>query len=115
MKWEILQNPFERCKWACCGIIVKDLDESVKFYAEVVGLEVSAHREKDYFFRIGCRGVLALIQLPCGHARFEAEMRPKYSGKVFTHFGFEADSVASVFCLSNAFETAWNQYCQGGV
>jgi catechol 2,3-dioxygenase len=79
------------------GLSVSDLDESVRFYTEVLGLAVSEQREKDAFFQIGQDDVLALIQYPGGVARFDAEMRPKNWGKAFTHFGLAAESVRAVF------------------
>ena len=83
------------------GLSVSDLDESIHFYTEVLGLEMSEHREKDAFFRIGSHDVLALIQYPGDAARFDAEMRPKNRGKAFTHFGFMAESAESVFEFQN--------------
>ena len=79
------------------GLSVADLDESVQFYTEVLGLELSERREKDAFLQIGTDDVLALIQYPGGAERFEAEMRPKNWGKIFTHFGLAAESVEAVF------------------
>ena len=79
------------------GLSVSDLDESVRFYTEVLGLEMSERREKDAFFKIGADDVLALIQYPGGAERFESEMRPKNRGKAFTHFGLAAESGAAVF------------------
>ncbi|MCF7817055.1 MAG: VOC family protein [Kiritimatiellales bacterium] len=79
------------------GLSVSDLDESVRFYTEVLGLEISERREKDVFFRVGADDVLALIQYPGGAERFDAEMRPKNWGKAFTHFGLAAESAEAVF------------------
>jgi lactoylglutathione lyase len=79
------------------GLSVADLDESIRFYTEVLGLEMSERREKDAFFNIGGDDVMALIQYPGGPERFDAEMRPKNRGKAFTHFGLTAESVAAVF------------------
>lgn len=79
------------------GLSVADLDESVRFYSEVLGLEISERREKDAFFLVGEDDVLALIQYPGGAERFDAEMRPKNRGKAFTHFGLTADSMQAVF------------------
>lgn len=79
------------------GLSVSDLDESVRFYTEVLGLEMSERREKDAFFRIGKDDVLALIQYPGGPERFDVEMRPKNRGKAFTHFGLAAESAKAVF------------------
>jgi metallothiol transferase len=79
------------------GLSVSDLDESIRFYSEVLGLEMSERREKDAFFPIGKDDVLALIQYPGGAVRFDAEMRPKNWGKAFTHFGLTANSMQSVF------------------
>ncbi len=44
------------------GLSVADLDESIRFYMEVLGLEMSERRERDAFFRIGEEDVLTLIQ-----------------------------------------------------
>jgi catechol 2,3-dioxygenase-like lactoylglutathione lyase family enzyme len=79
------------------GLSVSDLDESVQFYTEVLGLELSERREKDAFLHLGSDDVLALIQYPAGTERFDAEMRPKNWGKAFTHFGLAAESVEAVF------------------
>ena len=79
------------------GISVADLDESVRFYTEVLGLRMTERREKDGFFQIGTDDVVALIQYPGGVERFDAEMRPKNWGKAFTHFGLTAESGAAVF------------------
>ena len=79
------------------GLSVADLDESVTFYTEVLGLEVSERREKDCFFRIGADDVMALIQYPWDRERFDAEARPKNHGKMFTHFGLAAESGEEVF------------------
>jgi metallothiol transferase len=79
------------------GLSVSDLDESVRFYTEVLGLEMSERREKDAFFPIGDDDVLALIQFPWDAERFDAEVRPKNFGKTFTHFGLTADSGEAVF------------------
>ncbi len=81
------------------GLSVADLEESIRFYSEVLGLELSERRENDAFFRIGESDVLALIQCPGGRERFDAEMRPKNRGKVFTHFGLAAGSAAEVFAF----------------
>ncbi len=83
------------------GLSVSDLDESIHFYSDVLGLELSERREKDAFFRVGLDDVLALIQHPGDAARFDAEMRPKNRGKAFTHFGLMAESVESVFGFQN--------------
>jgi len=83
------------------GLSVSDLAESIRFYTEVLGLEMSERREKDVFFRIGSDDVLALIQYPGGAARFDSEMRPRNRGKAFTHFGLMAESVESVFEFQN--------------
>ena len=83
------------------GLSVADLDTSISFYADVLGLEMSERREKDAFFRIGADDVLALIQYPGGRERFDAEMRPKNWGKAFTHFGLAAGSTQEVFAFQN--------------
>lgn len=79
------------------GLSVADLDESVTFYTEVLGLEISERREKDCFFQIGQDDVMALIQYPWDRAKFDDEMRPKNFGKMFTHFGLAAESTEAVF------------------
>ncbi|MDF7824489.1 VOC family protein [Pontiellaceae bacterium B12227] len=81
------------------GLSVSDLDESVRFYREVLGLEMSERREQDAFFPIGSDDVLALIQYPWDAVKFDEEMRPKNFGKAFTHFGLTADSVEAVFAF----------------
>ena len=68
------------------GLSVADLDESIAFYTEVLGLTMSERREKDAFFPIGETDVMALLQYPGGSERFDAEMRPKNWGKAFTHW-----------------------------
>ena len=78
------------------GLSVSDLDTSVRFYTDVLGLEMSERREQDAFFPIGS-DVLALIQYPWDVVRFDEEMRPQHFGKAFTHFGLSADSVGAVF------------------
>lgn len=79
------------------GLSVADLDESITFYTEVLGLEMSERRETDAFFPIGKSDVLALLQYPGGRERFDAEMRPKNRGKAFTHFGLTAESMQAVY------------------
>jgi catechol 2,3-dioxygenase-like lactoylglutathione lyase family enzyme len=79
------------------GLSVADLDASIDFYTQVLGLQFSEKREKDVFFPVGESDVLALIQYPGGTERFDAEMRPKNRGKAFTHFGLSAGSVQDVF------------------
>lgn len=81
------------------GLSVSDLDVSVRFYTEVLGLEMSERREQDAFFPIGSDDVLALIQYPWDAGRFDAEMRPPNFGKAFTHFGLTAESVEAVFAF----------------
>ena len=81
------------------GLSVANLDESVKFYCDVLNLEVSEKREHDCFFKVGETSVLALIQYPGGKVQFDSEMRPSKKGKAFTHFGFQAPSSAEVFKL----------------
>lgn len=81
------------------GLSVSDLDESVRFYTEVLGLSMSERREQDAFFRVGDADVMALIQYPGGPERFDAEMRPKNWGKAFTHFGLSAGSSQEVFAF----------------
>lgn len=83
------------------GLSVSDLDESIVFYRDVLGLTLSERREKDAFFRIGENDVFALIQYPGGADRFDAEMRPKNWGKAFTHFGLTAESSDAVFAFQD--------------
>ena len=83
------------------GLSVADLEESIRFYSEVLGLEISTRREKDAFFKIGDADVLALIQYPGGAEAFNASMRPKNWGKAFTHFGLRAESVDAVFAFQD--------------
>ncbi|NNJ70065.1 MAG: hypothetical protein HKP10_02110 [Kiritimatiellales bacterium] len=79
------------------GLSVADLEESIRFYRDVLGLVVSERREQDAFFQVGNDDVLALIQYPWDEERFDAEMRPKNRGKNFTHFGLTAESAKAVF------------------
>lgn len=81
------------------GLSVADLDESVTFYKDVLGLDISERREKDCFFQIGENDVMALIQYPWDREKFDAEIRPKNFGKMFTHFGLAAESVEAVFAF----------------
>lgn len=79
------------------GLSVADLDESITFYTEILGLRMSERREKDAFFPIGEKDVVALIQYPGGREAYDAAMRPKNWGKAFTHFGLTAGSAQEVF------------------
>lgn len=79
------------------GLSVADLDESVRFYTDVLGLHMTERREQDAFFQIGMDDVIALIQYPGGASTFNADMRPKNWGKAFTHFGLTAESTQAVF------------------
>ena len=79
------------------GLSVSNLDESIRFYTDVLGLAMSERRERDAFFRVGADDVLALIQYPGDTAQFNAEIRPKNRGKAFTHFGLRAESTEAVF------------------
>ena len=79
------------------GISVADLDESIDFYQNILGLKVSLKREKYAFIPIGKEDVLALLQFPGGKEAFDKEYRLKYKGKAFTHFGLTAPSVQAVF------------------
>lgn len=84
------------------GLSVADLDESIKFYCDILNLEVSEKREHDCFFKVGETSVFALIQYPGGKESFDLEMRPSKKGKAFTHFGFQAPSVQEVFKLQES-------------
>jgi catechol 2,3-dioxygenase-like lactoylglutathione lyase family enzyme len=86
------------------GLSVADLQESINFYENVLGIPPSEKREHDCFFKVGSRSVFALIQYPGGKLAFDAEMKPKHKGKAFTHFGFEAPSVKDVFALEKRLE-----------
>ena len=79
------------------GISVADLDESIDFYQNILGLKVRLIREKHAFIPIGKEDVLALLQFPGGKEAFDKEYRLKYKGKAFTHFGLTAPSVQAVF------------------
>ena len=87
------------------GLSVADLDESIRFYTNVLGLEINERREKDAFFRVGEYDVLALIQYPGGSERFEEEMRPSNWGKAFTHFGLAAESMQAVYDFQEHLKT----------
>ena len=79
------------------GLSVADLDDSIKFYTEILGLKISEKREHDCFFSVGDSSVFALLQYPGGSDKFDTEMRPTRKGKAFTHFGFAAPSIEDVF------------------
>ena len=88
------------------GLSVADLEASIRFYTDVLGLETSERREKDAFFEVGGHDVLALIQYPGGPERFDEEARPVRRGKAFTHFGLQAESVAAVFDFQEHLKSA---------
>ena len=88
------------------GISVADLDESIAFYEDVLGLTVSTRREKDAFIQVGEADVLALLQYPGGKDAFDTEARPKYRGKAFTHFGLSAPSMEAVFAFQDRLREA---------
>jgi catechol 2,3-dioxygenase-like lactoylglutathione lyase family enzyme len=81
------------------GLSVANLDESIQFYTDVLGISYSEKRELDCFFPLGEQSVFALLQYPGGQEAFDAEMRPTRKGKAFTHFGFQAPSIKDVFAL----------------
>ena len=86
------------------GLSVGDLEESIHFYQDILELEISLKRETDCFFTIGKDSVFALLQYPGGHESFNSEMRPTRKGKAFTHFGFQAPDMISVFELQHKLE-----------
>ena len=88
------------------GISVADLDESILFYENLLGLKVSTKRDKDAFIPIGDDGVLALLQYPGGRERYDQEARPRYKGKAFTHFGLMAPSIEAVFDFQDTLKKA---------
>jgi catechol 2,3-dioxygenase-like lactoylglutathione lyase family enzyme len=83
------------------GLSVADLEQSIEFYTNTLGLKVSEKREHDCFFSIGEHAVFALLQYPGGQKAFDQEMRPHKKGKAFTHFGFQAPSMKDVFALQD--------------
>lgn len=83
------------------GLSVADLDESILFYTDVLGIPYSEKRDKDCFFPVGENSIFALIQFPGGPEAFDAEMRPSRKGKAFTHFGFQAPTSKDVFALQD--------------
>ena len=86
------------------GLSVANLDESIHFYTEILGLKISEKREHDCFFSIGKGSVFALLQFPGGKQKFDSEIKPTRKGKAFTHFGFAAPSVKDVFELQELLE-----------
>ena len=86
------------------GLSVADLDESIQFYTDILGLKASEKREHDCFFPVGDASVFALLQYPGGREKFDQEMRPTKKGKAFTNFGFAAPSVQDVFALQELLE-----------
>ena len=81
------------------ALSVADLDQSVQFYTDFLGLHLIEQREHDAFIGIGEDCVIGLIQYPGGSSAFEQEMRPKKKGKAFTHFGLQAQSAKEVFTM----------------
>lgn len=81
------------------GLSVAKLEESIDFYQEVFNLKLKTKRKCDAFFLLDNGGVFALIQYPYGEEAFNKEMRPKKKGKLFTHFGFQAESTEDVFAF----------------
>ena len=81
------------------GLSVADLDESLNFYTEILGLELTERRETDAFLKTGPDSVMALLLYPGGKVKFDADMRPVKTGKAFTHFGFRAESAEDVFAM----------------
>lgn len=67
-----------------------DLDESILFYTDVLGIADSEKRDQNCFFPVGENSIFALIQFPGDREAFNAEMRPSRKGKAFTHFRFQA-------------------------
>lgn len=87
------------------GLSVADLEESILFYTEVLGIPFSEKREHDCFFPVGKSSVFALIQYPGGQKAFDEKMRPAHKGKAFTHFGFQAPSIKDVFALQEKLQS----------
>lgn len=88
------------------GLSVGDLEESITFYTEILGLEISEKRENDCFFKLGEKDVMAVIQFPGGKDSFNESMKPKRQGKAYTHFGFQAPSIEAVFMMQQKLEEA---------
>ena len=88
------------------GLSVADLDESIRFYQDVLNLEMTLKRDTDCFFSVGKDSVFALLLYPGGREKFDAEARPSKKGKAFTHFGFQAPDVKSVFEFQAKLEAA---------
>ena len=79
------------------ALSVGDLKESIAFYTEILGLEICEQRENDCFLKVGEKDVMALIQFPEGRFAYEGTLKPKRTGKSYTHFGFEAPSIEAVY------------------
>ena len=81
--------------------LLASLEESIEFYCDILGLELSVKRKNDAFFNLEDGSVFALLQYPKGKESFDLDIRPKLFGKNFTHYGFSARSEEDVFSFQN--------------
>ena len=79
------------------GLSVANLEESIKFYRDFLGLTLSTQRKNDAFFSLKNNTIFALLQYSGGPDAFDKEIRPKKKGKSFTHYGFSASSMQEVY------------------
>ena len=81
------------------GLSVASLEQSIHFYCDTLGLQLTLKRKNDAFFNLEDGSVFALLQYPNGKKKFDLEIRPKLFGKNFTHYGFSARSEKDVFAF----------------